>query len=432
MKVLLVGSGGREHALAWKLQQSRKVDKLFCAPGNGGIAQIAKCVNIAADDIKGLVDFATRNKIHLTIIGPEQPLALGIADEFRRRKLRIFGPVKKAAQLESSKVFTKKFLQRYHIPTAPFKVFETSAEAIGFCKTVEYPVVVKADGLAAGKGVIIVKDLQQATEAINLIMEKKIFGKLAGQQIVVESFLKGQEVSIMAVTDGKSILPFLPSQDHKQAFEGDKGPNTGGMGAFCPTTFVDDEVEQQINEFVLEPLLSGLRAEDIDYRGLIYVGLMLTERGPKVLEINCRFGDPETQAVLPLLNTDLAEIMLATVERRLSNISKLKWKDGSSACVVMTSKGYPDKYQTGRQINGLRNGYPDGTFVFHAGTKANNGQIVTSGGRVLGVVGVDVNLKGALKRAYEQVKRIKFDGARYRSDIGFRELNKRQTEVVAE
>lgn len=432
MKVLVVGSGGREHALVWKLQQSRKVDKIFCAPGNGGIAQIAKCVNIEADDIKGLVDFASRNKIHLTVVGPEQPLAMGIADEFRKRKLRIFGPNKKAARLESSKVFTKKFLQRNHIPTAPFRVFDTSAEAIGFCKTVEYPVVVKADGLAAGKGVFVVKDFEQATNAINQIMEQKAFGRLAGQQVVIESFLRGQEVSIMAITDGKTLLPLLPSQDHKQAFDGDKGPNTGGMGAYCPTSFVDEEVDQEINEFVLEPLLAGLRAEDIDYRGLLYVGLMLTDRGPKVLEINCRFGDPETQTVLPLLNTDLAEVMLSTVERRLSNISKLKWKSGVATCVVMTSRGYPGKYQTGKQINGLKKDYQDGSMVFHAGTKKNNGQIVTAGGRVLGVVGFDNNLKGALGKTYALVKKIRFDGVRYRSDIGFRELNYQKSRVVAE
>lgn len=432
MKVLVVGSGGREHALVWKLQQSRKVDKIFCAPGNGGIAQMAKCVNIRADDIKGLVDFVGRNKIHLTVIGPEQPLALGLADELRRRKLRVFGPGKKAARLESSKVFTKKFLQRNHIPTAPFKVFDISAEAIGFCKTVEYPVVIKADGLAAGKGVIIVKDFEQATNAINQIMEKKTFGKAAGQQIVIESFIRGQEVSIMAITDGKTLIPLLPSQDHKQAFEGDKGPMTGGMGAFCPTSFVDKEADQQINEFVLEPLLAGLKAEEIDYRGLLYVGLMLTDRGPKVLEINCRFGDPETQAVLPLLQTDLAEIMLATVERRLSNIGPLKWKKGVATCVVLASRGYPGKYQTGKQISGLKKHYQDGSMVFHAGTKNNNGQIVTAGGRVLGVVGVNSDLKGSLNRTYALVKKIRFDGVRCRSDIGFRELNYKNSEMVAE
>ena len=427
MKVLVVGSGGREHALVWKLQQSRKVDKIFCAPGNGGIAQIAKCVNIAADDVKGLVDFASRNKIHLTVVGPEQPLSKGIADEFRRRKMRIFGPVKKAAMLESSKVFTKRFLQRNHIPTAPFKVFDSSAEAIGFCKTVEYPVVVKADGLAAGKGVIIVKDFEQATDAINQIMEKRVFGKSAGGQVVIESFIKGQEVSIMVITDGKTLVPLLPSQDHKQAYDGDKGPNTGGMGAYCPTSFVDEDINQEIHEFVLDPLLAGLRAEDIDYRGLLYVGLMLTDRGPKVLEINCRFGDPETQAVLPLLNTDLAELMISTVERRLSNISKLKWKDGVATCVVMASKGYPGKYQAGKQIHGLKKNYQDGSLVFHAGTKKNNGQIVSSGGRVIGIVGVDKHLKEALNRTYSLVKKIRFDGAMYRTDIGFRELKQKNS-----
>ncbi len=427
MKVLVIGSGGREHALVWKLKQSKKVDKIYCAPGNGGISLHAKCVNIPPDNIKALVEFAQRNKINLTVVGPEQPLAAGIVDEFHRRKLKVFGPEKKAARLESSKVFAKQFMQKYHIPTAPFKVFDSAAEAIGFCKTVEFPVVVKADGLAAGKGVIIARDFDQAVKAIESIMLDKQFGT-AGDQIVIESCLAGQEVSVMALTDGKTIVPLLPSQDHKQINEGDKGPNTGGMGAYCPTDFVTPEVMQQIREFILEPTVAGLRNDEIPYRGVIYAGLMLTEIGPKVLEFNCRFGDPETQVVLPLMSTDLVDLMTATVDRRLEKAPAIEWRKGYAACVVMASRGYPGKYQTGKQISGLRKSSGNGNYVFHAGTKRDGGNWSTSGGRVLGVVGIDSNLKGALNRAYSLVKRIRFDGAYYRRDIGFRVLGPRETE----
>ena len=424
MKVLVVGSGGREHTLVWKLQQSKKVDKVFCAPGNGGISLYAKCINIAADNIKALADFAHRNKIHLTVVGPEQPLAAGIADEFNRRKLKIFGPVKKAAQLESSKAFAKRFMQKYHIPTAPFKIFDSAAEAIGFCNTVEFPVVIKADGLAAGKGVMIAHSKGEAKSAIEATMIKKRFGA-SGSQIVVESCLVGQEVSVMAFTDGKTVLPLLPSQDHKQAHDGDKGPNTGGMGAYCPSDFVTPEIAQQIQELILEPTIAGLRNEDVNYRGLLYAGLMLTESGPRVLEFNCRFGDPETQVVLPLLSNDLVEVMMAVADRRLANIGQLDWKNGYAACVVMASKGYPGKYTSGKQISGLRKSFGNGYYVFHAGTKRDGGNWSTSGGRVLGVVGLDNTLKSAVNRTYGLVKKIRFDGAYYRRDIGFRILRSR-------
>ncbi|MBN1213234.1 MAG: phosphoribosylamine--glycine ligase [candidate division Zixibacteria bacterium] len=419
MKLLVIGSGGREHALVWKLKQSKKVEKIFCTPGNGGISQLAKCINIKADNIKTLADFAVRNKINLTVVGPEQPLALGIVDEFQKRKLKIFGPEKKAAQLESSKVFAKQFMQKYHIPTAPFKVFTTYAEAIGFCKSVEYPIVIKVDGLAAGKGVIVVENQDEANAIIEAIMMKQSFGK-AGEQVVIESFLKGQEISIMTITDGKTILPLLPSQDHKQAFEGDRGPNTGGMGAYCPTTFVTDETMEHINDFILKPTINGLRNENITYRGILYCGLMLTDNGPKVLEYNCRFGDPETQAVLPLLKSDLIEIMLAVTDKKLSSIAKLDWRKGFAACVVMTSRGYPNKYSTGHPISGLKKNWSNGNFVFHAGTRKENNNFFTSGGRVLGVTGINNNLKGALNSAYSMVKKIKYEGVTYRRDIGFR------------
>ncbi len=421
MKVLVIGSGGREHALVWKIKQSKKVQKIFCAPGNGGMTRIAKCVNLKADNIKGLADFASRNKINLTVVGPEQPLAQGIVDEFQRRKLKIFGPEKKAARLESSKVFAKEFMQKYHIPTAAFKVFDNMADAIGFCKGIEYPAVIKVDGLAAGKGVIIIKNFEHASETIEQIFEHKMFGS-AGAKVVVESFLEGQEVSVMAITDGKTIIPMLPSQDHKQAFEGDKGPNTGGMGAFCPAGFVDGETLEQIQEYILNPTINGLHQENIPYRGVIYAGLMLTQHGPKVLEFNCRFGDPETQVVLPLLKSDLVEIMLAAVDKRLGSVGQFEWRNGAAACVVITSKGYPDKYTTGQRISGLQNTRSAGCYVFHAGTRREDNHLVTSGGRVLGVMGMDNDLRSALAKSYNLVKRIKFEGATFRRDIGFRVL----------
>lgn len=421
ISVLVIGSGGREHALVWKLQQSAKVDKIFCAPGNGGIGQIAKCVNIKPDNVKALAEFAQRNNIGLTVVGPEAPLAAGIADEFQRRKLRIFGPEKKAAQLESSKIFTKLFLQKYHIPTAPFRVFDSAVEATGFCKSLAFPAVIKADGLAAGKGVVIVKSLEEAYRTIEDIMLKNVFGK-AGNRIVIESFVPGQEVSIMALTDGKSIVPLLPSQDHKQALEGDRGPNTGGMGAYCPTTLITPEIMDEIDRFVLQPTVNGLRNEKINYRGVLYAGLMLTEEGPKVLEFNVRFGDPETQAVLPLLKSDLYELMSAVADKKLSSAKKPDWRQGAAACVVMTSKGYPGSYKSGFPINGLRRSYGENNMVFHAGTKREGKNTVTTGGRVLGIVGIDKDLPSALDSAYALTRSISFDGATYRRDIGFRVL----------
>lgn len=419
MKVLVIGSGGREHALVWKLKSSKKVDKIFCAPGNGGICRQAKCVNIKPDNTKALADFAARNKINLTVVGPEAPLAKGIVDEFQRKKLKIFGPDKKGAQLESSKVFSKEFMRRHHIPTASFRVFNSAAEAIGFCKTVQYPAVIKADGLAAGKGAVIVKDLDQATAVIDDIMIKKIFGT-AGDRLIVESFLVGQEVSIMAIADGKVIVPLLPSQDHKQAYDGDRGPNTGGMGAYCPVPFISEEVMRQIEEQILTPTVNGLIKEDIIYKGVLYAGLMLTETGPKVLEFNCRFGDPEIQAVLPLLKTDLYELMMAAVNQKLESFGKLDWRNGAAACVVMASRGYPGKYSTGIKISGLQNIKDDSSYIFHAGTERKDDRLVTSGGRVLGVTGVDKDLKLAINRAYRHISRIKFEGAMYRRDIGSR------------
>ncbi len=430
MKILIIGSGGREHALAWKLKQSKKVQKVYCAPGNAGMMRIAKCVNIKATDIARLADFASSSKINLTIVGPEQPLAMGIADEFKRRRLKVFGPDKAGAQLESSKVFAKQFMQKYHIPTAAFKVFDNMTEAVGFCKGIDFPVVIKVDGLAAGKGVMIPRNLDEASRYLEQIFTEKKFGE-AGIQVIIESCLEGQEVSVMIVTDGKSFVPLLPSQDHKQIHEGDRGPNTGGMGAICPVDFISERVMGQIEQFVLEPTIAGLRKENIPYRGVIYAGLMLTESGPKVLEYNCRFGDPETQVVLPMLKSDLVDVMKAVVDGRLEKARKLDWRAGSAACVVIASKGYPGQYKIGQKITGLQNVREDGAYVFHSGTRKDNNQWVTSGGRVLGVMGMDNNLKGALSKVYGIVKRVRFDGAYHRRDIGFRVLDKQKKESNA-
>ncbi len=421
MKVLVVGSGGREHALVWKLSKSKKVKKIFCAPGNAGIGQIAKCINIKASDIRGLLEFAQRNKIGLTVVGPEAPLADGIVDEFQKKRLKIFGPDRKAAQIEASKAFAKELMRKYHIPTAAFRIFSTAAEAIGFCKSVEFPVVIKADGLAAGKGVYVVHDLKQATKAIEQIMVDRTYGK-AGEKVVVESCLRGQEVSVMCFVDGKSFVPMLSSQDHKQLYEGDKGPNTGGMGAYCPTTLVDKDLMEQIQDYVIVPTIKGLQKEGITYRGILYAGLMITETGPKVLEFNCRFGDPETQVVLPLMKNDLFDVLMATINSKLSSVNRLDWKPDSAACVVMASKGYPGNYGKGKTIGGLQKVNDNQTEVFHAGTDGKGNQIVTAGGRVLGVVSTDKSLKQALTRAYKSVNKIRFDGAYYRRDIGSRVL----------
>lgn len=419
MNILVIGSGGREHALVWKLRQSKKVTKLFCAPGNGGIAQIAKCVNLKLESNRAVAEFAQRSRIDLTIVGPESPLAAGMVDEFQKRKLKIFGPPKAGAQLESSKVFAKEFMQRNHIPTAAFRAFDMFAEAVGFCRSVKFPVVIKADGLAAGKGVVVAQNVDEATRALDDMMMKKIYGR-AGERVLIESFLPGVEVSIMALTDGKLIIPLLPSQDHKRAQDGDRGPNTGGMGAYCPVEFLTPQLLEEIREHILDQVLNGLRSENIPYAGIIYAGLMLTEHGPKVLEFNCRFGDPETQVVLPMLKSDLADVLQMTVDRRLGNLPKLEWRRGASACVVMASRGYPGRYASGQRIDGLQQVKDPNCVVFHAGTRRENNTLLTSGGRVLGVTAVGNDLKSALERAYASVGRIRFDGAFWRKDIGQR------------
>ncbi len=419
MKVLVIGSGGREHALAWKLRGSRLVKKVFVAPGNAGIGLIAECVNIKADDIKGLADFAAKNKISLTVVGPEQPLTAGIVDEFKKRKLRIIGPVQAAARIEGSKAFAKEFMRKYHIPTAPFQVFEDANTAITFVKSSQMPIVVKADGLAAGKGVIVAATLDEAVESINQIMVEKIFGA-AGDKVVIETCLEGQELSMMCFTDGKTVKVMLPSQDHKQIGEGDTGLNTGGMGAYCPVPFVDDSMRDFVVEHILEPVVRGMAAEGHPYKGILYAGLMITPSGPKVMEFNCRFGDPETQAVLSLLKSDLADIFIAMIDGNLDAFGDLKWDDGAAACVVLASRGYPQKAETGKRIYGLRNYSDKKCYLFHSGTRKDGKQWLTDGGRVVGVTGTDKDLKTALNRAYEVVENITFDGMYFRNDIGFK------------
>ncbi len=419
MKILIVGSGGREHTLAWKLKQSRLVKKIFVAPGNAGIDLISQTINIKADNINGLADFAYKNHIDLTVVGPEVPLSMGIVNEFEKRKLRVFGPTKEAAEIESSKAFAKEFMRKYHIPTAPFQVFSDAAQAISFVKTAPLPIVIKADGLAAGKGAIVSQTLEEAIETIENILNRKIFGQ-AGEKIVVETFLEGQELSVMAFTDGKSIKTMLPSQDHKQIGDGDTGPNTGGMGAYCPVDFVDESTMKFIEEHILESAVSGMDKEGRPYKGVLYAGLMLTDSGPKVVEFNCRFGDPETQAVLPLLKSDLADIFVAVIDSDLSIINDLKWDSGAAACVVLASKGYPGKAETGKRIFGLKNYSNRNCQLFHAGTKKEGKQWITAGGRVVGLTSVDSDLPKALAKAYEIIDGIKFDGMVYRTDIGFK------------
>ncbi|MCX6121781.1 MAG: phosphoribosylamine--glycine ligase [Ignavibacteriales bacterium] len=425
MNILVIGSGGREHALVWKLRQSPNVKTVFCAPGNAGIEQCAVCVPLKPSDIKGLLKFAKEKKIDLTVVGSEQPLVEGIVDAFEERGFKIFGPSKAAAQLEGSKVFSKNFMLRHHIPTAHYRSFAATAidEAKKYINTIEPPMVVKADGLAAGKGVLICKSRQEAALALDEIVLQKAFGS-AGNHIVVEEFLNGEEASLFVLTDGERFATLASAQDHKRILDGDLGKNTGGMGAYAPAPIVTYELLQRVLHEVVQPTLDGMKQEGMPYRGCLYIGLMITRDGPQVLEYNCRFGDPETQVVVPLIDGDLAEIFLSISERRLDS-SKVKLHSASAVCVVMASHGYPDKYQTGKQIFGLENiKAEDGVVVFHAGTKKEGSAIVTSGGRVLGVTAIGFNneLEQTIQNAYRTVEKITFDGAYYRSDIGKKAL----------
>ncbi|MCS7186841.1 MAG: phosphoribosylamine--glycine ligase, partial [Armatimonadota bacterium] len=390
MKVLIVGGGGREHALAWKIAQSPKVSEIYCAPGNAGISKLAKCVNISAEDITSIADFAVRERIDLTVVGPEAPLCAGIVDEFQKRGLKIFGPTKAAAEIEGSKVFCRQILAKWNIPSPKFAVFDNPNEAKTYIRQQGAPIVVKAEGLAAGKGSIVCTTLDEALHAVERIMVEREFGD-AGKRVVVEEFLEGREASVMVFTDGKTVKPMLPSRDHKRLLDNDQGPNTGGMGAYCPVPDIDAALYDQIVETIMKPTIAALAAEGRPYKGVLYGGLMFTKDGPKVLEFNCRFGDPETQAVLPLLESDLVEICEAIIDERLHEV-EVKWRQGACICVVMASAGYPGAYEKGKVIKGIEEAErEEGIIVFHAGTAIKDGQLVTSGGRVLGVTAVGDN-----------------------------------------
>ncbi len=419
MKVLVVGGGGREHAIVWKISQSPKVSKIYCAPGNGGISEIAECVDIRATDIDGMVQFAKDNQIDLTVVAPDDPLALGMVDALEAEGLKAFGPNKKAAQIESSKVFAKGLMKKYNIPTAEYEVFDDYEEAVAYIKAADYPLVIKADGLALGKGVIIAEDREQAQEALNAIMVEKIFGN-AGKRVVIEEFLTGTEVSVLAFTDGKTIVPMVSSQDHKRAYDGDRGPNTGGMGTFSPSRVYTPDIAEEVEKTIMEPTVKAMRQEGCPFKGVLYFGLILTEKGPKVLEYNARFGDPETQVILPRLKTDLIDIFLAVIDEELDKID-IQWEDNAAVCVILASGGYPGDYKKGYEIFGLE-ALEDGTdtLVFHAGTIKKNGKYYTNGGRVLGITAVSENLDKAIEKVYEKVKLVSFTDMYYRKDIGIK------------
>ncbi len=420
MKLLVIGNGGREHALVWKLAQSPRVSKIYCAPGNAGIAQLAECVSIKVDDLSGLQSFAKENAIDLTIVGPELPLSLGVADEFRKAKLRIFGPTRQAARIESSKSFAKELMVREQIPTAASRSFDSVEAALTWLESCPMPIVVKADGLAQGKGVIICATKAEAQEAVKSMLGEQQFGE-AGAKVVLEEFLDGEELTVMAFADGRTVIPMIPAQDHKRIGEGDTGLNTGGMGAYAPAPLATPELQKRILEEVLYPAVTGLSRLGSPFYGVLYAGLMIKDGKPYTLEFNARFGDPETQVVLPLLQADLLDIIEAVVEHRLDQI-QVAWHDQSAVCVVLTSKGYPGSYQTGLPITGLPQSSVEDTVVFHAGTAKKDQAVVTSGGRVLGVTALAETIRNAQTHAYAALEPIQFEGCYYRSDIAHRVL----------
>jgi len=419
MKIMIVGSGGREHALAWKIAQSPRLKKLYCAPGNPGTMSIAENVPLNADDINGLADFASRIKIDLTVVGPELPLTLGIVDEFEKKGLKIFGPRKNAAELEGSKVFSKQFMDRHKIPTGKYKIAESPGQAKKILASgdIPFPLVVKADGLAAGKGAIICRNKKKAEAAVVTIMEEKKFGD-AGKKIVIEEFLRGKEASFIVVTDGAKLSPFVTTMDHKSVFDGDKGPNTGGMGAISPSPFLGQEMFNEILKSIIFPTITRMLEEGRKYMGALYVGLMLTEKGPKVLEYNCRFGDPETQPQMLRMKSDLVDFLLASVEGNVVK-NEVEWSNKPSACVIVASGGYPTKYEKNKRIEGLKEASEiSGVTVFHAGTKLEKEKYYTSGGRVLGVCASEKTLKETMEKIYDSISKIYFEAMHYRRDIG--------------
>ncbi|SES88000.1 phosphoribosylamine--glycine ligase [Natronincola peptidivorans] len=417
MKVLVIGNGGREHTLVWKLNQSPQVTEIYCAPGNPGIGEIAENVEIAVDDIEKLVDFSWEMSIDLTVVGPEIPLVAGIVDAFQRNGLKIIGPSKAAAQLEGSKAFSKDFLNKYRIPTAMSHEVHTYDEAVDTLKKYSFPVVIKADGLAAGKGVLICEDQQEAERGLEDILIKKVFGD-AGNKVVIEEFLEGIETSVLCFVDGKTIVPMVSSQDHKRIYDNDKGPNTGGMGTYSPNYVYTEEIAKIVEKDILQPTLKGIQLAEMDFKGILFIGLMITEEGPKVLEYNVRFGDPETQVVLPRLETDLVEIFQHMLQQKLHEID-IQWNDKGVVCVVLASGGYPGDYEKGIEITGLED-IQENTIVFHAGTDMKKGRLVTNGGRVLGVTSWAEDIETARKQAYNNVEKVQFKGKTYRTDIAVR------------
>jgi phosphoribosylamine--glycine ligase len=424
MKVLVIGGGGREHALVWKIRKSPRVRELFCAPGNAGITQEAACISIQPNEIERLLAFAQQKKIDLTVVGPEQPLALGIVDAFQAAGLKIFGPSREAAKIETSKVHAKRMMQRCGIPTARFQTVSSKPEALKVIEDQGLPIVIKADGLASGKGVFIAQTHQEAVQAATFLFEQKGLGR-AGQTAVLEEYLKGTEATFMVFTDGKTASPMVSSRDHKTVLDGDLGPNTGGMGAYAPASVITPSLQQDVMESIVHPLLSEMAKAGTPYQGVLYVGLMICDGKFKVLEFNSRLGDPETEAVLPLLETDLVEIMEAVINGTLHR-ETIRWTQSASLCVVLTSKGYPGNYQTGIPIHGLEKVQSqDDLLIFHAGTALSDHSIVTQGGRVLGVTGLGPTLEIARERAYSAVPHIRFDGMHYRKDIGLSSLGAR-------
>ncbi len=417
MKVLVIGSGGREHAIVKKISMSPKVDRLYCTPGNAGIAELAECVDIPVSDFNGLAEFASREEIDLTVVGPDDPLVGGVVDVFEARGLRVFGPRKNAAILEGSKAFSKDLMKKYHIPSAAYETFDNPKEAVNYLSKASFPIVLKADGLALGKGVLICNTFEEATEGVKQIMEDKQFGS-AGDRIVIEEFMTGREVSVLAFCDGTRILPMTSAQDHKRAKDNDQGLNTGGMGTFSPSPFYTKEIDEFCVKTIYEPTMAAMKAEGREFIGILFVGLMLTKDGPKVLEYNARFGDPETQVVLPRMKNDIIEVFEACIDGTLDQI-KLEFEDNAAVCVILASDGYPEHYEKGFPIRGLENfREKEDYFVFHAGTKKSGSDIVTNGGRVLGVTATGRDLREARRKAYEATGWIEFENKYMRNDIG--------------
>jgi phosphoribosylamine--glycine ligase len=415
MRVLIIGSGGREHALAWKIAQSDEVEKIYAIPGNPGISEIGECVNIQVSDIKKIVEFAKDKGIDLTVVGPEAPLVAGIKDAFEEAGLNLFGPDKSSAKLEGSKSFAKTLMKELGVPTAEFEVFEDPEEAKEFVKKAGVPIVIKADGLAGGKGVVVAKTYEEAFNAIDRIMVERVFGD-SGKKVVIEEFLEGEEASYMVISDGEKYVPLATSKDHKQVFDGNKGPNTGGMGAYSPSTAITPQIEREIREKIIGRILEGMKRKGLTFTGVLYAGLMLTKEGPKVLEFNVRFGDPEVQAILRRLKSDLAQVLYSVAVGK--GVKDLEWKEEASVCVVLASKGYPGKYETGKEITGLNEKFDEDVVIFHAGTKKVGDKILTAGGRVLNVTAIGKSLEEARTKVYESIKKIHFEGMHYRKDIG--------------